>query len=155
MLTGVVMTDETRDIGHLGELLSGFIDDELTQQDRQRVRLHVESCTECAAELAGLAALREKVGRSSLGAGHKDTWRETMDDNPVKASRGIGWLLIIVGCLLAGGVFVYDFITHASMSPMEKLIVVSLYGGALFLFVSVLRQRLIERKSDKYKDVEI
>lgn len=150
------MTEETRNVGHVGELLSGFIDDELTQQDRQRVRLHVESCAECTAELAELAALREKVGRSSLGAGHKDTWRETMQDNPVRASRGIGWLLIIIGCLLAGGVFVYDFITRGpSMMSIENLIILSLYAGALFLFLSVLRQRLIERKSDKYKDVEI
>jgi hypothetical protein len=29
------------------------------------------------------------------------------------------------------------------------------YGGLLLVFVSVLRQRLIERKTDKYKDVEI
>ena len=42
-----------------------------------------------------------------------------------------------------------------SMSLMQMLIIGGFYGGMLLLFISVLRQRLIERKSDKYKDVEI
>jgi hypothetical protein len=36
-----------------------------------------------------------------------------------------------------------------------KLIVIAIYGGLATLLYSVLRQRLIERKTDKYKDVEI
>ena len=41
------------------------------------------------------------------------------------------------------------------MGMTEQLLVSALYLGLGALFVSVLRQRLIERKSDKYKDVEI
>jgi hypothetical protein len=33
--------------------------------------------------------------------------------------------------------------------------VAAIYGGLAALLISVLRQRLIERKTDKYKDVEI
>jgi len=36
-----------------------------------------------------------------------------------------------------------------------KVILFAIYGGLAVLFYSVLRQRLIERKTDKYKDVEI
>ena len=54
------------------------------------------------------------------------------------------------------GVGVYEIVTTPStMSFVEKLIVGGVYGGMLLIFISVLRQRLIERKSDKYKDVEI
>jgi len=42
-----------------------------------------------------------------------------------------------------------------SIGWLEKLLVAVIYGGFVALFISVLRQRLIERKSDKYKDVEI
>lgn len=79
-----------------------------------------------------------------------------MDDASVKATRGIGWLLLIGGALVAGGFAVYEVMTNvASWGLMEKLIVGGLYGGGLLLFISVLRQRLIERKKDRYKDVEI
>ena len=79
-----------------------------------------------------------------------------MDDTTVKAARGIGWLLLIGGALIGAGVGVYEFIITAStLSLLEKLIVGGIYGGMLLIFISVLRQRLIERKSDRYKDVEI
>ena len=79
-----------------------------------------------------------------------------MDDTSVKATRGIGWLLVIGGVLVAAGFAVYEVLTNfSSWGLMEKLIVGGLYGGGLLLFISVLRQRLIERKKDRYKDVEI
>jgi hypothetical protein len=150
------MTENYRNDEHVGERLSGFIDGELTQQDRQRVRLHVENCAQCSAELEGLRALREKIGEARLSDVDQDKWRETMDDTTIKASRGIGWLLLIGGALLAVGVGVYEIVTTPStMSFVEKLIVGGVYGGMLLIFISVLRQRLIERKTDGYKDVEI
>lgn len=79
-----------------------------------------------------------------------------MNDTTVKATRGIGWLLLIGGALIGVGVGVYEIITNPStLSLVEKLIVGGVYGGMLLIFISVLRQRLIERKSDRYKDVEI
>ena len=141
---------------HVGEQLSGYIDDELTQQEKQRVWLHCETCVECGARLKELQTLRDKVGKATFSNLDRDAWRESMDDIAVKAARGIGWLLFIGGSLLAIGIVVYEFISNAvSLSLAEKLIICGLYGGMLLLFLSVLRQRFIERKSDKYKDVEI
>lgn len=78
-----------------------------------------------------------------------------MNDTTVQATRGIGWLLLIGGLLAVAGIGIYEFLTDPSVGWTEKLVVTVIYGGFVALFVSVLRQRLIERKSDKYKDVEI
>ena len=78
-----------------------------------------------------------------------------MDDKGVKASRGLGWVLFIAGVLLMGGIALYHFVVDDSMATWQKLIFVAIYGGLAALLFSVLRQRLIERKTDKYKDVEI
>jgi len=78
-----------------------------------------------------------------------------MNDTSVKATRSIGWLLFIGGLLAIGGIAIYEFVMDSGGSLFLKLIVAAVYGGLALLFVSVLRQRLIERKSDKYKDVEI
>jgi len=150
------MSRETIIEDHVGELLSGFIDGELTQQDEQRVRLHCENCADCGNGLKELRALREQMGRANLSNVRKDIWRESMDDTAVKATRGIGWMLVIGGILLAAGFIVFELITATpEMSLLQKLIIGGFYGGMLLIFISVLRQRLIERKSDKYKDVEI
>jgi hypothetical protein len=105
------MTGNTRSIdGHVGEMLSGYID---------------------------------------------GVWREQMDDTTVRTTRGIGWLMFIGGLLILAGYGVYEFVIDTSMSLGFKLLFTAIYGGMGVLFFSVLRQRLIERKTDKYNDVEI
>jgi len=140
---------------HVGEWLSGYIDGELTQQQRQRVEVHCDDCAQCARELQELTALREEIGAAKLSQFGEDTWRETMADSSVKAARGIGWLLLIGGVLACAGIAVIAFLTDPSIEWHAKLIAGAIYGGLGILFISVLRQRLIERKTDKYKDVEI
>ena len=141
---------------HVGALLSGFVDGELTQQESQRVQLHIEQCQTCADELSEIQSLRSKIGASKLSGVKADRWRETMNDVTVKASRGIGWLLFIGGLMIAAGVAIFEFVLIAGALPLSvKLIVVGIYGGLFLIFLSVLRQRLIERKTDRYKDVEI
>ncbi len=78
-----------------------------------------------------------------------------MNDVTVKATRSIGWLLLIGAALVCGAIGIYEFVFASSMSIFEKLLIGAGYGGLVLLFISVLRQRLIERKTDKYKDVEI
>ena len=140
---------------HVGELLSGFVDGELTQQERQLVSLHCDECVECQDNLADLRALRERIGKANLSEVGEDKWRETMNDSNVQTARSIGWLMFIAGLLAIAGIGVFGFLFSDEVPVGMKLIIVAVYGGLATLLYSVLRQRLIERKTDKYKDVEI
>jgi anti-sigma factor RsiW len=140
---------------HVAERLSGYIDGELTQQQRQRVEIHCSECAACANELADLRKLRAEIGAARLGEYGEDTWRESMSDTSVRTSRSIGWLLLIGGILAAAGIAVFAFVADPGIQPRDKIIAGAIYGGLAFLFISVLRQRLVERKTDRYKDVEI
>lgn len=140
---------------HVGELLSGYIDGELTQQQRQRVELHCADCAACAGELDELGKLRAEIGAAKLSVYGEEKWRESMSDSSVRSTRGIGWLLLIGGGLAAVGIGVFKFITDPALEWHIKLIIGAIYGGLALLFLSVLRQRLVESKTDKYKDVEI
>jgi len=150
------MVSNTKPIDeHVGELLSGYIDGELTQQQRQRVDIHCGNCGDCESELNALRTLRRDVSNSRLSEYGEDVWREKMDDRTVKTTRSLGWLLFLGAVLVCGGVGIYEFVLDSSMGTFEKTLVGAVYGGLALLFFSVLRQRLIERKTDKYKDVEI
>ena len=144
-----------QDSPEMRELLSGYIDGELTQQQRQRVELLCAENEAYAQELEALSSLRAEVRAAKLSQFGEDTWRETMADTSVKTARGIGWLLLIGGVLACAGIAVIAFLTDPSIELRAKLIAGAIYGGLGILFISVLRQRLIERKTDKYKDVEI
>lgn len=78
-----------------------------------------------------------------------------MQDTGVTLSRKLGWILFIGGLLVAFGIGVFAFLFGTEASLLQKLLVIVIYGGLFGLFYSVLRQRLIERKTDRYKDVEI
>ncbi|MCS5568261.1 MAG: hypothetical protein NZ743_09560 [Pseudomonadales bacterium] len=78
-----------------------------------------------------------------------------MQDNMVRSTSSIGWFLLIGGIVIGGGVAIFEWIYTPDVPLMVKLIVGAEYLGLALLLISVLRQRLIERKTDKYKDVEI
>jgi predicted anti-sigma-YlaC factor YlaD len=147
--------EETASTQHVGALISGYLDGELTQQERQRVDVHLGDCVDCSGQMAELADLRKRLSGARLSLVGEDIWREKMDDMTVKVSRGIGWLLFLGGLLLVAGFGIWEFVIDTSMGLVTKLVVSAVYVGLGALFLSVLRQRLIERKTDKYKDVEI
>ena len=78
-----------------------------------------------------------------------------MKENSHGAVRGLGWILLLVGVLGISGIAIYQFVIDTSMPMHIKVLSGAAWIGLGILFGSVLRQRLVERKTDKYKDVEI
>jgi len=77
-----------------------------------------------------------------------------MSDSTTRTIQGVGWLLVIAAALVLVGVIGYAMF-FSDESSWVVWVVGALYLGFGVLLLSVLRQRLIERKSDKYEDVEI
>ena len=77
-----------------------------------------------------------------------------MADTTTGIARGLGWLLFLAGFLALGGFAIYAFAIDAEAPLYIKLGVGALYGGLALLLLSVLRQQLIARKTDPYKDIE-
>ena len=140
---------------HVGERLSGYIDGELTKKERKRGEGNGGKWEECEARMEKRSERRERGGKEKRREGGQDIWREKMDDTVVTTSRGIGWLLLIGSVLAGAGIAIVMFFLDSGTTMDEKLVIGGAYLGLALLFVSVLRQRLVERKSDKYKDVEI
>ena len=150
------MNDQQRNVDeHVGDMLSGYVDGELTQQQRQLVTIHCRDCKRCQQDLDELKDLRERIAGSILSEIGEDKWRESMPETVVQNTRSIGWILFLGGLLIIASIAVVGFLFSDEISAGMKLLIVTIYGGLGLLFVSVLRQRLIERKTDKYKDVEI
>jgi len=66
----------------------------------------------------------------------------------------LGWSLIGGGLLLLYGYGIYDFMTDASEPIWVRLALGGIGLGFLILFLHVLRQRLIARKTDRYRDIQ-
>ena len=78
-----------------------------------------------------------------------------MNDMTVRTSRGFGWVSLVVGVVIVAGYGAFCFATDDTVPALIKTGVGAIAVGTVLLFASVLRQRLLSRKSDRYEDVQI
>lgn len=81
-----------------------------------------------------------------------------MADTVSKVVANVGWgLLAILGVIIGGGILysiVLLFVAPMVAIWLKLLVAIGLLGGAFLLF-SVIRDRWLEVKKDKYKDIEV
>lgn len=137
------------------ELISGYIDHELSQQKAQRVRLHIESCENCRKVYEDLIAIRTEMGQLQYPECEEAELDRIMNE-PVARTIGIvGWVMLILGMIGFIGWQLFTFYTEPAVPTWAKIGVLLIELGTLGLFFSVLRQRLIARKTDKYRNVKL
>ena len=139
----------------LSDLLSGYLDEELTQGDYQKVDVHLRDCPACQKTINEMRLFRNAVASSQQPEKLADgQWEKIVNDLPGKASAGTGWVFLIAGVLTLAGLGIWEFAVADDILIGVKIGVGAVGFGVLLLFVSVLRQRLISWRTDKYKDVK-
>jgi anti-sigma factor (TIGR02949 family) len=149
------MVSDMLDCNQIADMISGYLDGELTQGDRQRVEVHLDSCSGCRRTCDDMQRVRRAVGDLSFEEMPPEEWSKMMNDLTVRTSRGAGWLLYVIGLALVVGYAAYEFSVDEEIPALIKTGIAAAVIGLMLLFISVLRQRLIARKTDKYEDVEI
>jgi len=133
-------------------LISGYLDHELTQADAQRVRLHLEDCTECRATADELAQLKEATMSSEFKI-PDDGWDETPRGGVSRTLRNVG---LVVGLATVVG-WLSVLLWELANDP-EALIGLLIFGGFLLAGSLILASVLIDRrratKNDKYTKVQ-
>ncbi len=136
------------------KLLSAYLDDELTQADRQRVRIHLEDCADCRREFEQLQELQKLTGSLKFSDPPEDKMRELEQQLSVKAPRRLGWGLFTGGLGAWLAYAAYLFITNPELATWEKLLTGAVIIGFGLLVISVARQRWLELPHDKYRGVK-
>jgi anti-sigma factor RsiW len=144
----VIAHDEVR------ELLSAYLDGELTQAAAQRVRIHLEDCAECRAAYAELEKLRRVTAEMKFAGPPEDKMSELEQKLSVQAPRRIGWLLLVAGFAVWAAYAAYLFVVDPKLATFEKLTTGAMVIGLVLLLISVLRQRLLEMPHDRYRGVK-
>ena len=136
------------------QMLSAFLDGELTQADSQRVRLHLEDCQECRLALDEMMKLQRLTSEMKFRNPPEEIMEALEQKVSVQAPRGIGWGLIAVS-LAAWLVYVLLLALRNLRWPtIPELLIGAGCAGLLLLFLSVLRQRWLERPHDRYRKVK-
>ncbi len=141
---------------NLEELLSGYIDGELNDSDRQRVKQHLAECHQCAMKVIEMNELRHQIGHIQFQDPPPELWDEHAKGLFETSTRGLGWLLYVVGGILyvlAVVSFLWKALTTGKCDWRFVVGLFALLGGTVFLLVAVLQQRIRALKTDRYRDI--
>jgi len=135
----------------------GYLDNELSDEQRQRFEEHLAGCGECASELEEFKKLKAITDEVTLVEPEDRIWQEYWDGIYNRIERGVGWILFSVAAILltiyGGFKVIEELIKDPTVGMILKIGLLALIAGIAILFVSVLRERLYFWKKDRYKDV--
>jgi predicted anti-sigma-YlaC factor YlaD len=134
--------------------LSGYIDRELTQQEAQKVELHLATCNECREVLEELQLAKQAAEDLDIQQPSREEWKEMEHHILERATRGVGWIILIVWSIATSA---YGAL-HYALSPTEplfqKILIFGLFLGFALIFFSVLMERVRESRTDRYRGVQ-
>ena len=132
-------------------LISGYLDNELEPGVRAELEAHLEECPKCQRELDTLRRIFWGTS-AAFAAGDlpQETWDEFLDNVYNRLERKTGWVVFVFGALGLALFGAYVFLMEPWTSALVKVLVATPIAGLAILFVSVLRQRLENLKTDRY-----
>ncbi|MDJ0497351.1 MAG: zf-HC2 domain-containing protein [Acidimicrobiia bacterium] len=135
-------------------LLSGYLDGELTQGDRQRVRLHLEGCVECSSVIDELRNLREATMNTEFQVPEDTQWDETPRGPVSRLLHNVGWLTYGLWFVGVVAYVLWQVNTDSESVQWEALLGFGLLLGFVLIVLSALVDRLQTRKNDPYRKVK-
>jgi hypothetical protein len=150
-------TLSNRNCKEFGILIVQYVDNEISAEDREILLSHISNCSHCQKSMEEMKNIKE-VSKEMKNKLFPDmAWDEYWRHLYNRLERGISWILISVGAIILLGIAVYHFILDVigsfHLNAFEKFGILALTLGFVVLFVSVLREKIMVRKHDKYKEV--
>ncbi|RMF58886.1 MAG: zf-HC2 domain-containing protein [Calditrichaeota bacterium] len=140
------------------ELIMKEVDGEITPSEKEALFLHLKECADCRKELEEFQKLKEVTGTMKKQLFPEMAWEEYWNHLYNRIERGISWILISIGSviLLVYGIYhgIMELLGDPQLPTLIKGAILLLIIGGVLLLVSVIREKLMVRKYDKYKEVK-
>lgn len=150
------MTDTERERFNL--LLMKALDGELSGEEKSEFEQFVERFDLCRDELNRYSRLKEVVMSISFKDPPGEVWDGYWMDVYNRIERGIGWILLSIGCIILVTYGVFHIVESVIHDPELGLIVkgaiLATIAGLVVLFISTAREKLFVRKRDRYRGVK-
>jgi len=139
------------------DLMMGYLDEELTAEQKHRFEEHLAACKQCAAQLQEFRQLKAITDQVTLVEPEDRLWQQYWDGIYNRIERGIGWIMFSVAAILliiyGGFKAIEALIKDPAVETTLKIAMLALLVGLAILFVSVVRERIFFWSKDRYKDV--
>ena len=138
-------------------LMMGYLDDELDDEQKKAFEEHLGGCDDCRKELGEFRLLKQITDEVALAEPEDEVWEQYWGGVYNRIERGVGWILFSIAAILliiyGGFKVIEEVVKDPTVDVILKAGLLVMIAGLAVLFVSVLRERLYFRKKDRYKDV--
>ena len=131
-----------------------LLDDELSAEEMTQYEKHVKGCDDCKRELREIGRIVELTNDLTLRAPDEEFWTRYWDGLLHRLERGTGFVLMIAGIVAALLYGVYRAVTSPEFLTFKGLSIAVILLGLVVVFLSVVRERYHESRSDPYKGVK-
>ncbi len=135
-------------------LLGGLVDQELTQEESQRIHEHLRGCPSCRREYDELVRTGELIGGVAFSEPADDVLRNLWKSPYSRGIKLSGMLLMLAGWLTLVVYGLAEAFRDSSEPLLSRLAIGALIIGFFVLLAFVIRERVATYKVDKYKGVE-
>jgi len=138
-------------------LIMRRLDGEISPEDDARLDEHLASCAACRKALEEYSKVVAATAQVEMPEVSEEQWELYWCSVYNRLERGVAWILVSIGAAaaLAWGGFrlVMHFVGHPTMALWAKAGILVLVAGLALLFVSVVREKISLRCSDRYRGV--
>ena len=139
------------------DLMMGYLDNELSNEQRRQFEEHLTGCSECKAELKEFRKLKAITDEVTLVEPEDKIWQDYWSGVYNRIERSVGWIVFSVAAILlaiyGGFKLIEEIITDSSVGILLKAGLLVLIVGLAILLVSVSRERLHIWQKDRYRNV--
>jgi hypothetical protein len=138
--------------------IMAYLDNELSDSEIQMVKQHLDDCPDCTKKYQSLNKIKEITGEMKFKKLPEMYWDEYWTHVYNKIERGISWIFISIGAIIILTFIAWNallkLINNSEMNTFLKTGIFIFIIGIVILLVSVLREKIMVKKVDKYREVE-
>ncbi|MCK4549165.1 MAG: zf-HC2 domain-containing protein [Candidatus Krumholzibacteria bacterium] len=131
-----------------------YLDGEMSDDERAAFEEHLSACGECRQAMNELGSVERLTGMMKIRDPQDDFWEAYWKKLFRRLERKTGWLLMIAGAALIILYALWRGVTDFGEITFVKVVAVIVAAGFVMLLISVIRERLHQYKTDRYKDIE-
>jgi len=138
-------------------LLMKALDGDLSHREEEEFRRLLQESKEFQEEWKSLSKLKEVTSQMRFSNPPAEIWEKYWTNVYYRLERGVAWILVSLGAivLLTYGGFkaVESILADTTLALALKIALLAIMAGFAILIVSVIREKWITGKIDKYKEV--
>lgn len=142
----------------LRELIVKEVDELTTSDEKLELKSLLNKYPEFIQELNEQKKMQEVSKKMKLKSPSQEVFDSYWMGVYNRIERGIGWIIFSVGAviLITYGLFkfVETLISDSQLETIVKIGIIGVIAGIVIIFVSIIREKLTIRKTDKYKEVQ-